>query len=63
MGGRDEEMTAEDQYEEWNERAAIIEFESGEHISRFAAETLAAKYLKLSDADLIELRKLDNARP
>ncbi len=52
----------EDQYEEWQERAAIIEFESGEHVSRLDSEALAAKYLKLSDDDLIKLRKMANAR-
>lgn len=44
-------MTPE-RVEEFEERAAIIEFESGEHISRQASEKLAAEYLQLTEDEI-----------
>ena len=41
-----------DRSEAFEERAAIIEFESGEHISRQASEKLAAEYLQLTDDEI-----------
>jgi len=42
----------QDRIEQFEERAAIIEFESGEHISRQASEKLAAEYLQLTDDEI-----------
>ena len=41
----------QDRIEQFEERAAIIEFESGEHISRQVSEKLAAEYLKLTEEE------------
>ena len=42
----------QDRIEQFEERAAIIEFESGEHISRQVSEKLAAEYLKLTEDEI-----------
>ncbi len=42
----------QDRIEQFEERAAIIEFESGEHISRQASEKLAAEYLQLTEDEI-----------
>lgn len=42
----------QDRIEAFEERAAIIEFESGEHISRQASERLAAEYLQMSEDEI-----------
>lgn len=46
------EKISDDLREAFEERAAIIEFESGEHISRQASEKLAAEYLQLTDDEI-----------
>jgi len=41
-----------DRVEEFEERAGILEHESGEHISRQVSEKLAAEYLKLTEDEI-----------
>ena len=52
----------QDRIEQFEERAASIEFESGEHISRQASEKLAAEYLQLTEDEIEFLQGAGIAR-
>jgi hypothetical protein len=60
--GAGAEVMTPDRVEEFEERAAIIEFESGEHISRQASEKLAAEYLQLTEDEIEFLQGAGIAR-
>lgn len=46
--------------EEFIERSAIIEFESGEHVPRPVADRLAAEYLQLTEDEIEFLQGSSN---
>lgn len=50
-------MTPE-RIEAWNERAAIIEYESGCYVPRAEAERIAAEHLGLTSDEMDECRRL-----
>jgi hypothetical protein len=56
------EKISDERRESFEERAAIIEFESGEHISRQASEKLAAEYLQLTEDEIEFLQGAGIAR-
>jgi hypothetical protein len=51
-----------DRVEEFEERAGILEHESGRYVSRGEAERIAAEYLKLTQSEIVYLKDSGIAR-
>lgn len=54
-------MTQE-RVEEFEERAGIIQHESGRHVARGEAERIAAEYLSLTQSEIVYLKENGIAR-
>ena len=57
------EKISDDLREAFEERAAIIEFESGSYVPRAEAERIAGQHLGLTDDEIEFLRGSGDARP
>ncbi len=56
------EKISDERREAWEERAAIVEFESGCYVSRAAAERIAGQHLGLMDDEIEFLQGSSDAR-
>jgi len=52
----------QDRIEQFEERAGIIQHESGRHVARGEAERIAAEYLKLTQSEIVYLKDNGIAR-